>query len=393
MLNKIENKEEQNVNSIHSEIITTRADEFNRKKNELKIFGGNLPDEAKLPSVPTTGGMFDLFDYKVTGTDLNKLTKGIQDKMIEQNRILVRNIQEFNTIYDTFSALDKEYIQGILVSLKAAREANAKALKGVAGVQTNQNEINHIINQQKQVIEVLKKFKQKIEKIEHLEDIDKIFADFYIIQSSVEAIETSVSSKVKIQEETISNINTEMKSLHLLYSRLDGKIDNQNELQDKQFDDVNQIISKHADSISSAEAVIEDNKAKILELTDKVTINGEKVTSLAKAVDDTKKTISEVVAKVLSDVDKKIDSTNIKIAKNMTRVEGRLNNLHLEIEKHSGSLTERVDSKLSAAKKEITVLSQQVKNLSKSLKTTRIISLINIIIVCVLMILIVSEVL
>ena len=140
----------------------SRNGTFNNKKNELKNFSKRIPKQAELPCVPATGGLFGWFDYDVKGSDLNKLTEGIQDKMIEQNKVLVRTIQEFNTIYDTFSALDKEYIQGIMISLKAAEEANAKALKGINGIKENQKEIEQIIAQQKQMLLVLKKFKEKI---------------------------------------------------------------------------------------------------------------------------------------------------------------------------------------------------------------------------------------
>ncbi|TKH40318.1 hypothetical protein C1I59_00690, partial [Paenibacillus polymyxa] len=124
---KTERKQIQNNNQIG--IMTTSTNDFNKKKNQLKKFSENLPKEESLPVVPSSGGLFGWFDYKVTGSDLNTLTQSIQEKMIKQNQVLVSTIKEFNTIYDTFSALDKEYIHGILISLKVSEEANAKALQ------------------------------------------------------------------------------------------------------------------------------------------------------------------------------------------------------------------------------------------------------------------------
>jgi len=182
-------------------IVKTNSSLFHKKKNELKVFSKNLPKEQELPTVPTSGGLFGLFAYNVKGSDFNRLTECIQDKMIEQNKFLVRTIQEFQTIYDTFSALDQEYIQGILISLKAAEKANEKALKGIEGVQANQHEIRQIISQQKQVIQVLKNFKERLEKIEHLGDVDQLFADFSEMEMNINEIE----SKIAVHERTIQD--------------------------------------------------------------------------------------------------------------------------------------------------------------------------------------------
>ena len=76
--------------------------------------------------------------YSVTGSDLNSLTKVIEEKLIDQNEVIVRTIQEFNTIYETFSALDEGYINGILDALEGAE-------KGIEDGERNQNEIKQII--------------------------------------------------------------------------------------------------------------------------------------------------------------------------------------------------------------------------------------------------------
>ena len=76
--------------------------------------------------------------YSVTGSDLNSLTGVIEKKLIDQNEVIVRTIQEFNTIYETFSALDEGYINGILDALEGAE-------KGIEDGERNQNEIKQII--------------------------------------------------------------------------------------------------------------------------------------------------------------------------------------------------------------------------------------------------------
>ena len=93
---------------------------FVEKLNSLKEFSGQLPKEINLPTVSTEGGVFGFFDHTVTGDELNDLTKNIQKRMIEQNKTVVKMVQEIAVIYDTFSALDKVYVQKILIAINTA---------------------------------------------------------------------------------------------------------------------------------------------------------------------------------------------------------------------------------------------------------------------------------
>jgi ABC-type transporter Mla subunit MlaD len=147
------------------------APDFSKNKNKLKAFSEKLPKKAELPIVEEDGGLFGLFDHDVTGSELNDLTDEIQNIMIAQNKAIVKTIKEFNTVYDTFSALDKEYIQEILISLKVAEKANDE-------VKNSQEDITHVIEQQKQLIQALKNFKGKIDKVKHFTDIDDIFVSY-----------------------------------------------------------------------------------------------------------------------------------------------------------------------------------------------------------------------
>lgn len=370
-------------------ILTANPKDFNENKNKIKAFSVNLPKELDLPIVPNSGGFFGWFDYKVTGNDLNSLTESIQDKMIEQNKVLVRTIQEFNTIYDTFSALDKEYIQGILISLKAAEEANVKALKGIEGVQENQNEIKQIINQQKQVIQVLKNFKEKIEKIEHLADVDKIFAVFSTMQSNFKAIE----AKGEAQELRVADLTDEMKALLSSQSVFQDNMNHLKEIQVKQFQTLKQLVSNQNESISKIEAISTENKTNIETLNKEVAIHGEKLGDLKRLIQDDIQTLSEKVARNNSEFDAKLDSTSNEVTKNKLNFENAIKELKVGIEQQEESMSAYLESELSMAKNEIRELSLLIGSLSKVSKTTKLISFASIAITCVLVILIISGVL
>ncbi|MEK4509696.1 hypothetical protein [Paenibacillus sp. FSL K6-2524] len=385
----IKTERKQNQNIIQVGTMNNSTNDFNKKKNELKAFSENLPKEEILPSVPGSGGLFGWFDYKVTGSDLNTLTQNIQEKMIKQNQVLVRTIKEFNTIYDTFSALDKEYINGILISLKVAEEANAKALKGIEGVQIHQNEIKQIIDQQKQVILVLKKFKEKIEKIEHLTDVDTIFWDLSAIESNLKLLET----KVETQNLSLADLTDEMKSLVSSQSVFLNDLNYLKESQFEQFQAVKQLVSNQNENISKIEALSTENKTNIEALNKKNDIHKEKLNDIKRLIQDEIQILSEKVAQKNSEFDAKLDSTINEFTTNKRNFEDDIKKLNVGIEQQAESISTYLKSELSGAKNEVAELNLVARNLSKALKITQVISFISITIICVLLVLIISGVL
>lgn len=257
-----------------------KAEVFNSKQNELKEFSKKIPSNTELPSVPQSGGLFGLFNYDVTGNDLNALTESIQDKMIEQNKVLVNTIKEFSTIYDTFEALDKEYIQGILVSVKAAEEANQKALKGLEGVQKNTDEITkdqadikQLLDHNKQVLTVLKSFKDKIDKIEHITDIDQLYTEFYSMKEIIEKVSNNISEKITEQNVNITQfkdelsykIDSEITIVQKSISTVQVDIDSvQTDLNDTkkefkgQFEEINKL---YQDQLNTLSTLLEKNES------------------------------------------------------------------------------------------------------------------------------------
>ncbi|WP_405141162.1 hypothetical protein MHI48_16770 [Paenibacillus sp. FSL H7-0942] len=387
-MSNIKQKEQSSNNELTGALIT-KTNIFNEKKNKLKAFSKSFPNSEILPSVPTSKGLFGLFDYKVTGSDLNSLTEKIQDKMIKQKQILVKTIQEFNTIYDTFSALDKEYIQGILISLKAAEEANAKALKGINGVKENQIEITQIIEQQKQVLQVLKKFKEKIEKIEHLTDVDTIFGELSTMQSNLKVIEI----KIETQDLTLVELNDEMKSLLSSLSVFQENFNYFKEIQVEQFQTVKQLFSNQNEDISEIEVIITDNKTNIAALNKEIVIHGEKLGDLKQLIQNDIQILSEKVSRNNSELVARLVSTTNEVSTNKINFENAIKELNAGIDQKAESMSAYLKSELSKAYNEIAELSLFTKSLSKALKITQAISFTSIAILCILVLLILNGVL
>lgn len=95
---------------------------FELAKRGLKEFSQKAAEEIKIDSVDICGGFLGLGDHKVTGYEFNKRLGVIQQHLIDLNATNNRTIKEFGQVYSALEALDKDYIQAILVSIKATEK-------------------------------------------------------------------------------------------------------------------------------------------------------------------------------------------------------------------------------------------------------------------------------
>ena len=148
--------------------LVIKEHDFQEVKNALKKYTGQAKDEVELNRVPACGGLFNLGNHKVTGYELNQITTQIQDCLIGLNHLSQGLVDEFGQVYKAFEYLDKDYISGIVASIKAAEKVSLEEQK-------DRKDIKELIEQHEQSIAVLKKFKADIEEIKHLADIDKVW--------------------------------------------------------------------------------------------------------------------------------------------------------------------------------------------------------------------------
>jgi len=174
-------KEEQCDTQSNSHVLTeiniSNDNLFTKNKNALKEFSEKLPQQIVIPVVRTEGWFFGLNDHTVKGEELNEVTVKFQDILSNQSETLRKVVQEFNVIYDTFSALDKVYVSEIVTSLNAAIEASNKADQSLEdlsihhkAIEANQNDIKNLIDTSINNIQALKQSnnerKESIERIE-----------------------------------------------------------------------------------------------------------------------------------------------------------------------------------------------------------------------------------
>ena len=205
--------------------VLANSERFNEKKQELKAFSEEIPEQSDLPTVPTDDPMLGFIgmEYDVKGKDLNALTDAVQNRMIEQNIHIKKIIQEFNTIYETFQILDDEYIQSISKSLIAAKEANNKAIQGLHEIEEyqtgNKKLLDDVFKQNKDLIDVLKKHHKKLEELEQLEEKQSE------IQIEIDSLKAKLKSLVKIEnsfndlhlqvEETQNNLKNDVDKMNV----------------------------------------------------------------------------------------------------------------------------------------------------------------------------------
>lgn len=205
--------------------VLANSERFNEKKQELKAFSEEIPEQSDLPTVTTDDPMLGFIgmEYDVKGKDLNALTDAVQNRMIEQNIHIKKIIQEFNTIYETFQILDDEYIQSISKSLIAAKEANNKAIQGLHEIEEyqigNNKLLDDVFKQNKDLIDILKKHHKKLEELEQLEEKQSE------VQIEIDSLKAKLKSLVKIEnsfndlhlqvEETQNNLKNDVDKMNV----------------------------------------------------------------------------------------------------------------------------------------------------------------------------------
>ncbi|ABI69362.1 hypothetical protein [Syntrophomonas wolfei] len=206
--------------------------DFNTAKNQLKEFSEKIPSSVDLQTVATNGGLFDLFDHNVTGAEFNILTAQIQKHLISIHNLHNESIKEFGQVYKALEALDKDYIQAIILSIKAAETASNQAKKSAFEAEKNSLDIDKTIKVQTQTINVLKQFKEQIDKYEQLKNIDEIWSDCQTLKKDIKSInirmenhEEEIDRKTKEQMNDIRNLLDEDKRNYeaqnkILYKKL-----------------------------------------------------------------------------------------------------------------------------------------------------------------------------
>ena len=131
---------------------------FEEAKNKIQCFSNNIPKYVYFDKVDVEGGLFGWGDHKVTGTEMNRFIGKVQDRLMSVNTKLCSIIREFREVYNALDYLDKDYIQGIIISVEASEKASEKALKA-------QEDIRRTIEGLRQTVNALYNLKEDVDEI------------------------------------------------------------------------------------------------------------------------------------------------------------------------------------------------------------------------------------
>lgn len=125
----------------------------------LKKYDPKVSDALALQAVKSSEGLFNLKKHKVDGKEYNENLGKIQATFDDIYALCNNYKTEFGQIYVALSSLDKEYISGILGSIRMVEAVNNKEREDRRNIQ--------------KTVDVLKKYKEDIEKLNHLFEVDK----------------------------------------------------------------------------------------------------------------------------------------------------------------------------------------------------------------------------
>lgn len=170
--------------------LVIKTHDFEVAKKGLKEFSQKKAEELEIDTV-RTDVILGIGKRMVTGYELNSILGAIQQHLIDLNNTNNRTIKEFGQVYSALEALDKDYIQAILISIKATEETSKS-------IEATQEHIKRIVDDQKKTLEVLKKFKQKLDNYAHLGDIDKIWSDCQEWHKDITTLSNSINNATSV---------------------------------------------------------------------------------------------------------------------------------------------------------------------------------------------------
>ena len=133
--------------------------DFENAKQEIKEFSEQTVTDIDLRRVDSSKSAGEAItdwlwgrgigtDHIVKGAELNSVTSQVQECLQSVNATQIKLIKEFGQVYSALEALDKDYIQAILISIKATEKTSE-------GIQETQGQIGKIVENQRKTLEEL----------------------------------------------------------------------------------------------------------------------------------------------------------------------------------------------------------------------------------------------
>lgn len=174
--------------------------DFRRDKNELARIRGGIPSNSNLPYFKEKNW---IFDANVKGEDINGLVTSLQSKLTTIHNTELGLTKVIDAFITAFESLDKNYLQGICIAVKAGQEADKQA--------------NDALERIKATLELLSQFKDELKRnAKHLNDIDAMWDDIQDVLTKCKDIET----RLKKESELIQSTSVELQKFQKELSKV-----------------------------------------------------------------------------------------------------------------------------------------------------------------------------
>ena len=208
--------------------------DFEEAKNGLKNFSEQATPDLNLKKVAESKSLGEWFskwlkgegigtDHNVTGAELNDLTSQIQRCLIDINNVHIGLIKEFGQVYSALESLDKDYIQAILISIKATE----KTSKAIADTQ---DKIHNTVKIQGKTLKLLENFQKELNRYEHLKDVDLLWNDFQELHQNTTKLSDGVNgitAKIQENEKSIVDVKEDLEIIDSIVTDLGNDLNNQ----------------------------------------------------------------------------------------------------------------------------------------------------------------------
>ena len=240
---------------------------FDEAKKHLQSFSEKNSGDFGITTVETDGWFFGLGDHKVTGTEVNKVTRQVQEYFIKLNSVNKDLVKEFGQVYKALESLDKEYIPAILTAVKGAEVASDQAKEASLHAKVAQEDNKKTITKLKEIVKVLENHKAKLDKFKHLDNIDEIWNESKKLSKSMSEHKTKLDSakdQLAKLEQSIKSLQSFANSVYE-YEHLEDLDDTWQQVQEmsRDVDKIQSRIDDVVTDIASTTSMLEVESARL----------------------------------------------------------------------------------------------------------------------------------
>ena len=182
-----------------------RHHNFDIQKSELLDLATQEPQRLPCEPFKTKGGLFNWFNAKVSGDEMNQFVADLNQVLIDSNSYSIKAFHALRGVYETFEALDKEYLASIYASIVSAEKAANDAKKAS---DKNDNAIKLI----QQTIQKFTQFKSKITAINHIKEVDQIWDDVQVLNTQMSDMQKRLIEIQHTIEQNKAQIDSQIQS-------------------------------------------------------------------------------------------------------------------------------------------------------------------------------------